>query len=439
MKKIKAQKKITAWIMTFLLTAAIFIIPANFVNGQTNSITPVYTALGDSISYGYSADPGKGYVDLLYNYLKVQKRYDGLKLNNLSVLGATSGDLLNSIKTDQKFQDSIKSSTIITISIGGNNLLQPLISAVAIKFGVNPANNPNFKAELSQAIINTPASDRADKINAVIAEIQDPSSDLYKSLVSGVQSLNTDIPNIITEIKKLNSTAEIYFSTLYTPANPTDSYYSSFDFVIQTINSAIKGSAVSKGTTNYQIVDVYTAFKNHTGNPVVNFNFAQGSPDPHPTTEGHKVIFDTFSTSVKSISLGESAVTLDVGKTHKINAVVLPQNSITNPDVTWTSADNNVASVDENGLVTAKAKGNATIIAEAKDGSKTASITVTVSDAAAAISNNTSNTPASNSSSAPSAVLPQTGSLLDSNIFIILGTLLIIAGTLSIAVNPKRK
>lgn len=438
MKRIKAQKKITAWIMTFLLMSAIFIIPANLVNGQTNNKIPVYTALGDSISYGYSADPGKGYVDLLYNYLKVQKRYDGLKLNNLSVLGATSGDLLKSIKTDQNFQDSIKSSTIITISIGGNNLLQPLISAVAIKFGINPVNNPNYRAELLQALNSASKSDKSNKINEIIADIHDPSSNLYNSLVSGVLSLNADIPNIITEIKKLNSTAEIYFSTLYTPANPTDSYYGSFDSIIQIINSSINNSAVSNGTTNYQIVDVYTSFKNHTGNPLVNFNFNfdQGFPNPHPTTEGHKVIFDTFSTSVNSISLGESAVTLDIGKTHKINAVVLPQNSIANPDVTWTSSDNNVASVDENGLVTAKAKGNATIIATTNDGNKTASITVTVNDAAAAISNNTT---ASNSSNASSAVLPKTGFLLDSNIFIVLGALLIIAGTLSISLKPKRK
>ncbi|MBP5628953.1 MAG: InlB B-repeat-containing protein, partial [Bacteroidaceae bacterium] len=81
-----------------------------------------------------------------------------------------------------------------------------------------------------------------------------------------------------------------------------------------------------------------------------------------------------------SISLDKTTLSLSsVGQTSQLTATVLPTNA-TNKSVTWTSSNTSVATVDANGLVTAKANGTATITATTTDGSnKSATCSVTVS------------------------------------------------------------
>ena len=85
---------------------------------------------------------------------------------------------------------------------------------------------------------------------------------------------------------------------------------------------------------------------------------------------------------VTSISLNQTSLTLEAAQTCKLVAYVNPSNA-ENRDVIWSSSDNSVALVDENGIVTAKTKGSAVITATAADGSgiKT-SCTVTVPNTA---------------------------------------------------------
>ena len=74
------------------------------------------------------------------------------------------------------------------------------------------------------------------------------------------------------------------------------------------------------------------------------------------------------------ITLDKTSVTLNVGDTHTIKATLTPAD--TTDEVTYTSSDTKVASVDANGKVTAVAEGTATITV--KCGDKTATLTVTV-------------------------------------------------------------
>ena len=71
---------------------------------------------------------------------------------------------------------------------------------------------------------------------------------------------------------------------------------------------------------------------------------------------------------VEGITLNATEQTLTVGETFALTASVLPENA-TNKSLVWTSSDENVATVDANGLVTAVKEGTATITAKANDGS----------------------------------------------------------------------
>lgn len=81
--------------------------------------------------------------------------------------------------------------------------------------------------------------------------------------------------------------------------------------------------------------------------------------------------------SVKGVSLDKTAVTLAVNKKITLNASVTPA-SASNQKVTWTSNNYDVATVDKNGVVTAKSSGYAEITATTKDGGYKAICRITV-------------------------------------------------------------
>lgn len=71
---------------------------------------------------------------------------------------------------------------------------------------------------------------------------------------------------------------------------------------------------------------------------------------------------------VKSIVLNKTSVQIETAKTVQLTVTVLPENAA-NQQIGWSSSDETIAKVDENGLVTAVAEGSATITATALDGS----------------------------------------------------------------------
>ncbi len=69
-----------------------------------------------------------------------------------------------------------------------------------------------------------------------------------------------------------------------------------------------------------------------------------------------------------SLTLDNEVLEMYIGDAVQLTATVLPDNT-TNKVVTWTSSDNEVATVDENGNITAVSIGSATISATTTDGS----------------------------------------------------------------------
>ena len=102
------------------------------------------------------------------------------------------------------------------------------------------------------------------------------------------------------------------------------------------------------------------------------------------------VYYNDKVVSVTGVSLNESGITLDVGGSKTLAATVTPENA-TNKKVRWTSDNETVATVSEDGVVTAVAGGTAVITATTHDGLFTATCTVTVNapDAAPSITTDT--------------------------------------------------
>ena len=77
------------------------------------------------------------------------------------------------------------------------------------------------------------------------------------------------------------------------------------------------------------------------------------------------------------MQISAGTLRLPAGDTYQITAKLLPKDA-TDPTVTWTSSDPEVAEVDQTGLVTAVKSGDATITASAEGGSLTLTCEVTV-------------------------------------------------------------
>ncbi len=100
------------------------------------------------------------------------------------------------------------------------------------------------------------------------------------------------------------------------------------------------------------------------------------------TNDGNLTAVSTINVTanpiaVTGITVNSDTVTLQVGNTSTITESITPANA-TDKSVIWSSLDTSIATVNNNGLITAIAEGNTTITVTTTDGSFTASSTVTV-------------------------------------------------------------
>ena len=85
----------------------------------------------------------------------------------------------------------------------------------------------------------------------------------------------------------------------------------------------------------------------------------------------------TVTQPVTGVELNKSSLTLQVGESEGLLAAVLPDDA-TNKQVVWTSSNSSVASVSQNGAVTALKVGTAVITVTTADGGFTATCNITV-------------------------------------------------------------
>ncbi|HEY7179972.1 MAG TPA: SGNH/GDSL hydrolase family protein [Blastocatellia bacterium] len=120
--KICAKLRKTFSYKRFCLTLCGVLLATQFAAQRAQAASTLYTALGDSIGFGLFAPIGDGYVPTYERFIEADTGASVSSIN-LSVPGWTSGDLLGAIRGNLLFRVSVAASPIVTINIGGNDLL----------------------------------------------------------------------------------------------------------------------------------------------------------------------------------------------------------------------------------------------------------------------------------------------------------------------------
>ncbi|AKG37027.1 GDSL-type esterase/lipase family protein [Paenibacillus durus] len=105
-----------------------------------------YTAIGDSLTTGFGAMPGSGFVPVYRRMSEVSLR-NFVAYTNLGINGLTTAELEQRVRYNPMFRQSLREADIITISIGGNDLIH------AAKAAAGRANPPSsiFQAALKES------------------------------------------------------------------------------------------------------------------------------------------------------------------------------------------------------------------------------------------------------------------------------------------------
>lgn len=152
-------------------------------------------------------------------------------------------------------------------------------------------------------------------------------------------------------------------ATLKATISPENATYktvkwTSSDETIAKVDSKGIVTAVKEGTAT--ITAASEKYSNKTASCTITVKAATTEPTENP---------EPSAVLVTTITLNKTTTEITVGNNETLTVTeVLPSNA-TDKTVTWSSADNAIATVDENGKVTAVAAGRVKITATANDGS----------------------------------------------------------------------
>jgi len=305
-----------------------------------------YIALGDSVSTGYGLAANEGsYSKIFYELLKNEGYIDNYI--NLAVNGFTTTLLLEYLKNiDAENLDILKTAHIVTLNIGGNNILLPFLGyfsnleflsgagtirsgaegiisgALNIISGIRSGTgNSILDLDESRSAVTNVISGIGNIITGIgsiisgTGEIVSGSPDvlytlsgsfsheLRNELEKGVRAFSEEFKEIITLIKTYAPNATLIVNTIYNPI-PQDILRSSLEIsvaanaFIESMNNIIIQESRLKG---FLVTDIYTPFSNQLNMMNFNINPFAGNLSfdiVHPNADGHKLIaqlnYETF-------------------------------------------------------------------------------------------------------------------------------------------------
>lgn len=175
------------------------------------------------------------------------------------------------------------------------------------------------------------------------------------------------VPDTLELVLNGQNTANLNAAATPEDATGVTFTYTSSDETVATVDETGLVTAVANGEAEITVT-LTQAFPAATGETAT----AETARQPVTLTATTHV---TVTTAAERIELDKTEGVLTVGSTHKIKAAVLPDTA-TDQTLTWTSSDESVAAVDENGKVTAKKAGSAVITASCGDVSAQYNLTV---------------------------------------------------------------
>lgn len=141
---------------------------------QNYKQTVHFVALGDSLTQGVGDETNRGgFVPLVADSLKNEYGLSTVQTENFGVSGERSDQILKRLNKDDELQRSLESADMITLTVGGNDLLQA------------------FQKNMTAT--------SAKKFNSSIKKYQ------------------KNVEKILTETRKLNKDAPIYILGIYNP------------------------------------------------------------------------------------------------------------------------------------------------------------------------------------------------------------------------------
>ena len=226
-------------------------------------------ALGDSVAAFFGVDEKDGYVAQLSALLNVNSIENNF--TNLAISGLNTQTLLEQLANNAVLAE-IKNADIITLNIGGNNILSPFVEILVT----------DFQTLLTDIAQPSPAL-LLGLISKKMTEQQ------MATLVEGVMLFQNDFTEIIKILQTEAPNADIFVNTVYNPITPMLGVYEASEILIPLINKFIQENAEKFG---YIVVDIYSVYKESSDN-ITNFNLITGSVDIHPNAAGHALIAKT--------------------------------------------------------------------------------------------------------------------------------------------------
>lgn len=220
-----------------------------------------YVSLGDSIATGTttpvtpSTDP---YTDQFEAYLKEANPDTPVVRSTFETDGDRTNELLAKLMTDTAVRDAVRSADIITVSIGGNNLMQ------ACKIAENTY----------------------DFFNPDIAAAEQGYADFV--LQWGA---------IMAEIRSLNADADVIAMTLYNPYNIQDAGMHAFvDGYLFRQDGSGMNDLISRlaPTYDYHVADAFTSFDAYSDGIMWTVTLLYPPSlvrNPHPNQIGQDLLF----------------------------------------------------------------------------------------------------------------------------------------------------
>lgn len=223
----------------------------------SNSTTLKYTVLGDSISISGSPN----YPQIYSNYLNTDLQVPTI-VTNLAIYGWSSFTLLDHLKNDQAYINSVKNAHIVTIMIGTNDYS---IGRYWYLTGNGPFGHYACGGSNNQNCLRN---------------LENGFRDNFTSIIATTKSLN---PNAVILV------SDIY--NAYIAQDMVDGNQAVFQPFFNTINNYIHSIA---GANNIPVANVYLAFNGASGleDPI-----AKGyliSDNTHPNDQGNQVIANQF-------------------------------------------------------------------------------------------------------------------------------------------------